>query len=169
MIKLSDTQSILLSTAAQRADGSLLPLPDTLRGKDAAVSKAMAQLIKRQLAEETMAGAAGTTWRENGDHRIGLVISNAGRMAIGIDEAAGGEQPSAPAESPGSTPHVTKASMVLTLLRREQGATLEELVSATGWLPHTTRAALTGLRKKGHAIEKAKRDDQTCYRVVAAA
>ncbi|HKX80142.1 MAG TPA: DUF3489 domain-containing protein [Novosphingobium sp.] len=42
------------------------------------------------------------------------------------------------------------------------------MVDATGWLPHTTRAALTGLRKKGHVIEKSKRDDVTCYRVVEA-
>ena len=129
----------------------------------------MAVLVKRQLAEETTAGVPRTTWREDGDHRIGLVISKAGRKAIGVDDAAGDKQPSALPETSAPTPHVTKASMVLTLLRREHGATLEELVSATGWLPHTTRAALTGLRKKGHAIEKAKRDDQTCYRVVAAA
>lgn len=63
----------------------------------------------------------------------------------------------------------TKTAMVLGLLRREQGATLDELVAATGWLPHTTRAALTGLRKKGHGIDRGKRDDATCYRVMAAA
>lgn len=62
----------------------------------------------------------------------------------------------------------TKIAMVLDLLRRSQGATLAELVQATGWLPHTTRAALTGLRKKGHVIEKTKRDDATCYRIVEA-
>jgi hypothetical protein len=42
-------------------------------------------------------------------------------------------------------------------------------MAATGWLPHTTRAALTGLRKKGHVIEKTKRDDATCYRIEAVA
>jgi hypothetical protein len=42
------------------------------------------------------------------------------------------------------------------------------MVEATGWLPHTTRAALTGLRKKGHVLEKSKRDDATCYRIVEA-
>jgi hypothetical protein len=57
----------------------------------------------------------------------------------------------------------------LELLNREQGATLGDLTQATGWLPHTTRAALTGLRKKGHAIIKAKREDVTCYRVEASA
>ena len=53
------------------------------------------------------------------------------------------------------------------MLEREQGATLGEMVEATGWLPHTTRAALTGLRKKGRVIEKIKRGDQTCYRIAA--
>jgi site-specific DNA recombinase len=36
------------------------------------------------------------------------------------------------------------------LLQRDCGATLEELIAATDWLPHTTRAALTGLRKRGY-------------------
>ena len=62
----------------------------------------------------------------------------------------------------------TKTSIVLDLLRREQGATLAELVALTGWLPHTTRAALTGLRKKGHVLEKSTRADATCYRIEAA-
>jgi hypothetical protein len=48
-------------------------------------------------------------------------------------------------------------------------ATPIEMVEATGWLPHTTRAALTGLRKKGHAIAKGKRGDVTCYSIVAGA
>ncbi len=168
MIKLSDIQAILLSTAVQRADGSLLPAPDTLVCTNAAVSKAQAQLVKRQLAGETTAEVPSTTWREGGDHRIGPVINNAGRTAIRFDYDAEDEQSTTPLESPAPTPQVTKASIVLTLLRREQGATLAELVSATAWLPHTTRAALTGFRKKGHRIDKAKRDDQTCYRIVAA-
>ena len=60
---------------------------------------------------------------------------------------------------------VTKIAAVITLLKRENGATLAELIAATGWLPHTTRAALTGLRKKGHVIERSKRGEQTCYRI----
>ncbi len=62
----------------------------------------------------------------------------------------------------------TKTATVIALLRRDEGATLAELVAATGWLPHTTRAALTGLKKKGHVIDKTKRDDATCYRIVEA-
>ena len=50
----------------------------------------------------------------------------------------------------------SKAQTVLTLLGRPEGATLDELVEATGWLPHTTRAAMTGLKKKGHQITRTK-------------
>ena len=64
---------------------------------------------------------------------------------------------------PTSVKGSTKTTAVLTLLCRDQGATLVELVVATGWQPHTTRAMLTGLRKRGHAIERRKRDDVTCY------
>ena len=46
------------------------------------------------------------------------------------------------------------------LLRREGGATVEELADAMGWLPHTTRAALTGLRKRGFGIDRRKRKDE---------
>ena len=64
---------------------------------------------------------------------------------------------------------VTKAATVIALLQREQGATLPELIEATGWLPHTTRAALTGLKKKGHVIVRDKRGEVTCYRIAPVA
>lgn len=57
----------------------------------------------------------------------------------------------------------SKADKVLSLLKRTEGATLDDLVEATGWLPHTTRAALTGLRKKGHAIQRTKVDGVSRY------
>ena len=46
----------------------------------------------------------------------------------------------------------TKLALLLELVRREEGATLGELTSATGWLPHTARAAITGLRMRGHEV-----------------
>jgi hypothetical protein len=52
---------------------------------------------------------------------------------------------------------------VLDLLRRDEGASLAEMVEATGWLPHTTRAALTGLKKKGHDVTRHKVDGVTRY------
>ena len=65
------------------------------------------------------------------------------------------------------TKPVSKISMVADLLRRKGGATLVELIAATGWLPHSTRAALTGLRKKGHGIERGTLDGATTYTIAA--
>ncbi len=59
----------------------------------------------------------------------------------------------------------TKIALLVSLLQRKEGATLDELVSATGWLPHTTRAALTGLRKRGREIARGKRGDITYYSI----
>lgn len=74
------------------------------------------------------------------------------------------------ATSPAAKPdRASKSATVVALLERDEGATRAELITATGWLPHTTRAALTGLRKKGHAIERSKRGDATCYRILKAA
>lgn len=57
----------------------------------------------------------------------------------------------------------SKISEVIDLLRRKQGALLTDIVEMTGWQPHTARAALTGLKKKGHAIESRRMDNQTTY------
>jgi hypothetical protein len=59
----------------------------------------------------------------------------------------------------------SKIAGVIALLKRDEGATLAELVEATGWLAHTTRAALTGLRKKGHLIAKTSREGRAVYRI----
>ena len=76
--------------------------------------------------------------------------------------------PAGPKQAASPKPQAAKAESktgrVIALLQRPEGATLEEMVAATGWLPHTTRAALTGLRKKRHSITRDKRDDVTCYR-----
>lgn len=59
----------------------------------------------------------------------------------------------------------SKLTKVLSMLQAEGGSTLPELVAATGWQPHTARAALSGLKKKGHAIEREKVDGVSCYRI----
>lgn len=50
---------------------------------------------------------------------------------------------------------------------RDEGATLDQMIAVTGWLPHTTRAALTGLKKKGYVISSDKVDGVRTYRAVA--
>jgi len=63
----------------------------------------------------------------------------------------------------------SKIAAVIGLLERKQGATLDELTSATGWLPHSARAALTGLRKKGHDVARKTRGDLSCYHIAKGA
>jgi hypothetical protein len=60
----------------------------------------------------------------------------------------------------------TKQSLLLDLLREDGGVSPATLAEATGWLPHTTRAALSGLRKNGHAIVRSKVDGVTHYLLV---
>lgn len=79
------------------------------------------------------------------------------------DATTGSPPATAKTKQPGKT------DAVIALLRREEGATLAELMAATGWLAHTVRAALTGLRKKGHTLERDKRGEETCYRIASAA
>ena len=96
----------------------------------------------RKFAREPQSGAAATN---------ALTPENAN------DTAASPQ----PAPKPRS-----KANLLLDLLARSEGATLEQMVAATGWLPHTTRAALTGLKKKGHAVTSTKADGVRTYRLV---
>ena len=68
------------------------------------------------------------------------------------------------APSPAKAP--SKRDQLIALLKAEGGTTLDAMVTATGWLPHTTRAALTGLKKAGHVIEREKTEGVSRYRIV---
>ena len=61
----------------------------------------------------------------------------------------------------------TKKEAVLNLLRDPEGTTLSAIVAATSWQPHTVRAVLTGLRKKGYSIEKSSQNGESSYRLSA--
>ena len=73
------------------------------------------------------------------------------------------------AKSPPATPAKapSKNDSVIALLKRDGGASLAEITDATGWQPHSARAVLTGFRKKGYAIEKAKADGVTRWSIAA--
>ena len=62
----------------------------------------------------------------------------------------------------------SKLPQVIALLGREQGSSVAELMAATGWLPHTTRAALTGLRKRGYALTREAGEGGSVYRIAPA-
>ena len=61
----------------------------------------------------------------------------------------------------------TKRDQVAALLVRDEGATIDQMIAVTGWLPHTVRAAMTGLKKLGYAIDSDKIDGLRTYRAVA--
>lgn len=71
--------------------------------------------------------------------------------------------------TPAPVKRPNKTDLVLDLLKRPEGATINQLVAATGWLPHTTRAALTGLKKKGHVVTSERVEGLRHYRIGAGA
>jgi hypothetical protein len=177
MTKLSDTQLIVLSAAAKRSTLLAQPLPPRLKGS--AAHKVIKPLIARGLLEEVDANLrrGDAVWRETGDgHGVTLVITPAGLEAIGVDSEAAPAKPrpaksSIPksAEPRNSKPRGnTKQAEMIALLQRAKGATLDELVAATGWQAHTVRGAMSGALKKklGLTIASEKVDNRgRVYRI----
>jgi hypothetical protein len=193
MIKLSETQAVILSAAAQRDDGAVLPLPETLKFKGGAVGKVLGSLKARGLIDHLGA--------PRGDDPPPLRITRAGLEAIGVEtedaaaeaatpcntgatsadaevkavdapalatEADGavtrarsktGAKPAkrskaAPAGKP--TPRAgTKQAQMIELLKRPEGATVEQIAEVTRWQKHTIRGAISGALKKklGFTVE----------------
>ena len=189
MAKLTDTQLVVLSKAAARNDG-LAAVPAKMN--KAAASKVGSSLVARKLMRELKAKPGMPVWREDEDGRsVSLMITRAGREAVGVEDEAEVATDAPPATkkpkraaaegeaSPGKSKIAPAASLprdgskqalVISMLSTKGGATLDALVEATGWLPHTTRAALTGLRKRGIAIERAREDGEaSVYCIVGSA
>ena len=60
----------------------------------------------------------------------------------------------------------TKRAMMIGMLERAQGASVAEIGQRLGWLPHTVRAAITGLRHAGREVTRSKNESgQTLYRL----
>jgi hypothetical protein len=218
MTKLSDTQVIILSAAAQRSDGNLLPLPGSLRG--GAATKVVGALLTRGLIREQITdsprkanAALNTVWRNEDDGRAVLLkITRSGLAAIGVepiadapadaavaypfnaginsagepaDGTAAEAEPAAvtrkrgrpkkatemPAEAPAprKSRDDTKQAQLIAMLRRKEGATIAQIVAATGWLPHTIRGAFAGALKKklGLAVTSEKVEGERVYRLPA--
>ena len=86
MIKLSDTQLVLLSNAAKRDDGALLR---PAKAHPPALANAIKQLLARALVRKTAAGARMPAWGDEEDGaRYALCITPAGLDAIGVDDSA---------------------------------------------------------------------------------
>jgi hypothetical protein len=172
--RLNDLQLVLLSHAAKSDVGTLFPLPASVTD-DERTRRDLAALLKRGLVAECEHAGRGPAWRESDDGRIGLVLTNAGRTAIGLDEDsdAGAADTGLPTaamtgDAGPPAPAVTRRDLILGLLTRAGGATLADMTAATGWLPHSARAFLTGLRKQGHAVSRERIDGVTRYAILEA-
>ncbi len=86
MTKLTDTQAVMLSTAAGRPDGSVLPLPDTLRLNKGAATIVVQSLIRKGFVAEVIASLDDDVWRMSDDgERLTLIITDQGLVALGIE------------------------------------------------------------------------------------
>ena len=171
-VKLTDAQLVMMSAAAQRED-RCLAAPETMKG--AVVSKAGAKLVKLGFAREIHAKSGSPLWRcDETGRSVALELTAAGLKAIAVDEgpqdaiATGEASPQLLPEAkndvtldavdrhaPTAAPRDgSKLALMIDLLRRADGATIVDLTQATGWLAHTTRAAITGLRKRGYAVTR---------------
>lgn len=163
MTKLTDTQAVILSAAAQRDSYNVLPLPGALRG--GAATKVVETMIAKGFIEEVDADVrkGELVWRETGDgHGTTLVTTRTGLAAIGMVPDAsdsptnkgaptdtGNTASTAESDAKTRTPRQgTKQAKLIEMLRAEGGATIAEIVSVTGWQPHTVRGAIAGALKK---------------------
>ena len=169
MPKLTDTQTLILTRAANRRGNLAMPLPEGLHG--AAAQKAVTAMINRGWLEEVEANLRRhePLWRETGDgHGTTLIATEAGLAAIGIElvvntmtnlRKAKLEQASTPQSSPETSADPkapkatairtgTKQAQIIALLQRPAGASISEIVDATGWLPHSARGLISGGLKK---------------------
>ena len=158
LLKLSPAQSLLLRTAARRADGRVIP-PDTLRG--GARVKVLTALLQRG-------------WIEPADD--GHVLTDAGYAAISQQRPVPPDDVQ-PVDTIGDLQLVegilirpgTKLAALVVALRRPQGATSLQLMLATGWQPHSVRGAISGMLRKqlGLNVVLAHNDiGERVYRVV---
>ena len=176
MPNLTKTQSLILTTGAQRADNIALPLPEGLHG--AAAKKVVTMMIDRGWLEEVDANTrkGEPLWRETGDgHGTTLVVTDAGLLAVGIEPvvvktmAAVREHAAAATMPKTSTPRTgTKQAQIIALLQRPEGASVAEIVAVTGWLAHSVRGLISGSLKKklGLPVSSAKVENRgTVYRI----
>ena len=169
MTKLTETQTIILTAGAQRPDNIALPLPKGLAG--AAAKMAVTKMLDRGWLQEVDANLrrGEPLWRETGDgHGITLVVTDAGFQVIGIKPVFVKtmsdihKHAAKPAAHKPPTPRAgTKQAMLISLLQAPGGATMEAMMTATSWKPHTLRGVMSGAlgKKLGLIVTSAKEGD----------
>ena len=175
MTRLSDTQLVILSAAAQREDRNVLPLPGSLRG--GAAAKVIGALLSRGLIAETTTdsqtkadAALNRIWRNDEDGRaILLHITEAGLAAIGVEPEGGDSAPTGACRGERGGPAGRsrrgrpRAQGAHTARGHEAGgpdrdappprgrATIAEIVAATGWRRTGSRRHRRGAEEETRA------------------
>jgi hypothetical protein len=172
-MKLTDSQLVILSTAARRENGAVLPLSKSLRLNAGAVTLVLKSLFKHKFVVESEAANNAVARREDkGGHRFALAITSEGLKAIGVDALPEQKNEAVPvakgtrktAKASAKAKPVPKAqkkapregsklSKLIDLMRRKTGATIDEAMKATGWQQHSVRGAISGALKKKLGLE----------------
>jgi hypothetical protein len=172
MTKLSDTQAIILSAAAQRDDGAVLPLPESLKIKGGALKKVMDSLRNRGLIR-VIGGDGGPE---------GVVITSEGMAAIGVeteDDASEGATPAdtgptsadAGVQAINAAAPVTEADGAATRAKKGRAKGKGETKStkaAPGRHPTAKPTPRAGT-KQAHMIEMLERPEGATVEQIAAA
>ena len=162
-IQLSDTQAVILSAACARDDGIVFPVITTIKG--GAVGNVLKSLLKKGLIEEIRACDDMTVWRHGDDGTpLTLRATPTAYAVLGIDFPTGAddapegtpatadadtdEAPSTGAPRAGKARADSKQALLIEMLKRHQGSSIEEIAATFGWQPHTVRGAIAGALKK---------------------
>jgi hypothetical protein len=167
MAQLSDSQLVVLSAACQRPDRSVYPLTAKLSG--GAAAKVLRSLLKKGLVREIQAKHEDTVWREDKKRgRLTLHATPAAFQALGIEQDEAPAQSESDAHAPAEAgtgsrrkrkadkskekPSLTRANskqaQLIEMLKRPEGATIDDIVKKFDWQAHTVRGALAGALKK---------------------
>jgi hypothetical protein len=112
----------------------------------------------RALGETAPAAAAAQ--RRTGLREAAAATVAAWEAQDGLEAALGNRAPARIPGAPRKPREGTKQEAVLTLLRRDEGATIAQVMETTGWAQHTVRGFFAGLKKKGHTVEVLERVKQ---------
>ena len=153
MTKLTDTEQVIL-TAVARNNGTV-PTRERSGSKadPRAYGTAIASLVKKGILE--LRGNAG-----EGDY-----AKDGQKLMLTKSEAEDETPPLAPKER--KPREGTKQALLIEMLRRPEGATIDEIVTATGWQSPTIRGAMAGALKKKLGITITSEKDESRGRVYA--
>jgi len=173
IMQLTEAQRSILEPACTREDLCVFPILAKLKG--GAVGNVCKSLLKRGLLQEVPASDTMTVWRHDQEGgALTLQATEAGKLALnGAAISCPGQAPApvCPPAAPVATQALVKESRqdaLLRLLGRSEGATINDMVEATGWQPHSVRGALSGVigKKLGLKVTSEKVPDRgRIYRV----